>query len=506
MDLVIFHYHLSPGGVSSVVRLAIQAVLKHSRGVSRIRLVTGRAPDPPLEADERRVEVHLVPQIDYSDAPPPSATRAWMERAQRLAADLLDRFASDSAVWWVHNYHLGKNTLFTQAILSIAASRDSPRMILQPHDFPEAGRFDLLRALDRLLTFPLYPTGPKIRYALINRRDMETLKAAGVPPQIIFHLQNPLPPRKAAPGEAEDRVKLKALLFAPRDAALPVLLYPVRAIRRKNVLEAGLLTSLASEPVRLLVTLPGVSRAERAYNSLVEGCFRSGSIAGELGLGVRKPEIGLDRLARVSDLLVSSSIQEGFGYLFAQALQWGLPLLARRLDVQADISDLFEGFPAFFYPELWCPLDPRERRRLGTRYRRKLRTIAGLIPRISLQGIEADLTHAFDGECVDFSLLDRELQARIVRQASSSIQFRVRIREANEEIAQSLNELLHCRRPQPVERIEERLGLEAFCARLEAVLSSFDGTVGSAAADPSEIQTGMRRLFAKMEYVRLLYD
>ena len=53
---------------------------------------------------------------------------------------LQERFGGDNAVWWVHNYHLGKNPLFTEALLRLAADPRGPRLVLQPHDFPEAGQ------------------------------------------------------------------------------------------------------------------------------------------------------------------------------------------------------------------------------------------------------------------------------------------------------------------------------------------------------------------------------
>ena len=178
MDLVIFHHHLMPGGVTSVIRLGAEALLKHSSRVSRIRIVAGRLPEngPSIPG----AQITCMPEIDYAPAPPFSRF-LWKQRARHLAEILLERFGGNGAVWWVHNYHLGKNPLLTEALLHIAALADGPRMILQPHDFPEAGRYDNLRALDRSITAPLYPCGPRVRYALINRRDLGLLKRAGLP-------------------------------------------------------------------------------------------------------------------------------------------------------------------------------------------------------------------------------------------------------------------------------------------------------------------------------------
>jgi hypothetical protein len=500
VDLVIFHYHLQPGGVTSVIRTGVQSLGSRSR----IRLVAGRVPE--RDRAFPGAEVVHCPEIDYAPAQPVGGA-LWRERAKRLADSLAERFGGGGQVWWIHNYHLGKNPLFTEAILRLAASQGGPRMILQPHDFPEAGRFRNLSALNRLVTLPLYPLGPRVRYALINRRDLHLLRDAGIPESRLFLLENPVGPPVGEAAWVESKRGLRSLVFPGADARHPTLLYPVRSIRRKNVLEAGMLLRLVDTPLRLVVTLPGVSKSEKEYSGLVEDAFRSGLIPGEFGTGVRRADLRPESLAAACDAMVSSSVQEGFGYLFVQALQWGLPLLARSLETIRGFDGLYEDFPAFFYEGLSCPLEPSERAGLLRRYRGKLRRIRKLLPAGAVERLDGELARVFEREEVDFSFLDPPLQVRLLASTAEPSALRSAIRKLNHTLARSLDALLADRPPARVQSVEQRFGLSAYASHVSRLLESFDQpAMVESQGDPAEVQERVRAFFARMEHMRLLYD
>ena len=52
------------------------------------------------------------------------------------------------------------------------------------------------------------------------------------------------------------------------DPEKPVFLYPVRAIRRKNIFEAALIAMIAGNGGNLIQTLPGISDQEIKYSNL----------------------------------------------------------------------------------------------------------------------------------------------------------------------------------------------------------------------------------------------
>ena len=496
VELVIFHHHLLPGGVTTVIRQGVDALRAHSRRISRIRVVAGRVPEKL--SFPAGVEVVRLPEIDYS-SPGPLDRILWERRARHLADVLMERFGDGGAVWWVHNYHLGKNPLFTDAVLRVAGMTDGPRLILQPHDFPEAGRYANLRALDGTVKRPLYPLGLRVRYALINQHDLGLLKNAGVPEPLLLLLENPVSPPPEAFTRSRDAEGSRSLH--------PTLLYPVRSIRRKNVLEAGMLLRLVDVPLRLIVTLPGVSRPERAYSAIVEEAFRSGLINGEFGTGARRAGVSLEQLAAACDMVVSSSVQEGFGYLFIQALQWGLPLLARRLDTFPDPRGLYDGYPSSFYSDFLCPLEPGERAALLRRYRDKLRRIRKLAPAGVTERLDHSLQQTFARDAVDFSFLDPGLQMRLLMAAAERSDFRTELRNLNSDLAEKLRASLSAHPGQRIQAVDGFFGLRAFASRFDQLLGSFDQPQPAAeTARHEEVQKRMRAAFLDAQHLRILLD
>ena len=514
MDLVIFHYHFHSGGVSASIRGGIRALRQSSRRIGSIRLVVGEASDPTALSRELGVEVAVLPPLGYLQ--PGALSRGRREEeSRRLADQLLERFGCGDSLWWVHNHHLGKNLLFTAALLRIACSGAAQKMLLQIHDFPEAGRYENLSLLQRFLSLPPYPLSPNVRYAVLNPRDEEILLQAGIPPPLLFRLENPLPPPLQLfcdPARVKRRLASAfGAEFPGYSPEHPLLLYPVRAIRRKNVLEAGLLARLAAEPVSLAVTLPGLSLREREYSRLVEGAFRRGLIPGLFGIGAALEGAGLEfgQLVGAAGLLLSTSVQEGFGYLFLQTLQWGLPLLARGLDTLSGLRDLFAGRHALFYPAVACILERKQREYSKNLYRRKLRRLAALIPPPARRSLEEEMLRFLDGETVDFSYLPPALQLRVLEQAARCAEQRRCLREANREVLQALSSLLHAGVTpfQSPGTLERRFGAGAYAAHWEAILDSFAREPAlESPLDPWAVQNAVRDQFARKENLRLLYD
>jgi hypothetical protein len=504
MDLVIFHYHLQPGGVTTVIRQGVQALRAHSSRVSRIRVVAGRVPAGfPVG---REAEVLCAPDIDYL-SPALLPRMLWKQRVERLTGMLLERFGGSNAVWWVHNYHLGKNPVFTDAVLKAAGLPDGPRLILQPHDFPEAGRSANLALLDRLVTRPLYPVGQRVRYALINQRDLDLLQGAGMPADLLFLLENPVSPLPGAVAHGDGKPALRSRLFPASDARQPTLLYPVRCIRRKNVLEAGLLLRLTDVPLRLIVTLPGVSRTERGYSRMVRDAFREGLIPGEFATGVLRKDLSLEQLAAACDAVASSSVQEGFGYLFIQALQWGLPLIARRLETVPGREGMYDGYPASFYDNLLCPLESGERQAVLRRYHAKLGRLGKTAPAGILEKLESTLRDSFSRDAVDFSLLDPSRQLRLLAAAGEDSDFRSAMRKLNTGLADRLQKCLSERPSDRARDVDRLFGFAAYASRFDRLLESFDRPAERGApSDPRRVQAGMRTAFLDASHLRLLLD
>ena len=514
MSLYIFHYHLLPGGVTTVIRDGARALLSHRdlvAGLTGVVVVAAGAEDGGLGT---AVERRRLDELGYDDAP---ATGA----AQRRLADLLLRRFGDG-VWWIHNHHLAKNTCFTGAVL-LAAAAGQP-MILQIHDFPENARpANLARLLSEVAASP-YPAGDNVRYAVLNRRDHGALVAAGCPADRIVLLGNPvrpvaaLPAADAAPArEARSRLA-EAAAARPSvgtghfDRHRPVWLYPVRVRRRKNVLEAGLLARLAG--ANLIVTLPASSAAETPYSREVERLFADGTIAGLYGVGERLDAHGLsfEQLLASAHLIASPSVEEGFGFQFANALQWRRPLLARRLPVLDDLRALLDGYPAAVYDSVLCPLSDAERRTLRAAYEPVAARAARLLPRDHGERLRAGLDTVLSRDAVDFSYLGVAQQAALLRRCRSDTVLARELRGANAGLLDTVQALPQRPPPDRGGRIEAAFGEAAFARRSVGLLAPLiasaarQGTPAAAPAESAIDSAAVRRAFAKPAALRLLME
>ena len=288
--LLIFHYHLLPGGVTGVITSALRAVLDYLPEITQITVVTGQAENIASVYDsanrqlsqplpDGKLKIEVLPEIAYLNddtAGNPIGVKAFGQPETsilRLKELLTARYSGENVFWWIHNYHLGKNPIFTAALLDIIRVRPEQRILLQIHDFPECSRYENIAFLREYVKSSLYPVSPGVRYLVINNRDRDFLIQAGIDPAQVFLLHNPIVTDKKNLPERTDARKHLNKLFASQSSFVPdapVLLYPVRTIRRKNILEAALICKISKYPVNLIVTLPGISEQEKPYSDLVE--------------------------------------------------------------------------------------------------------------------------------------------------------------------------------------------------------------------------------------------
>jgi hypothetical protein len=522
IDLKIFHYHFLTGGVATVIQQALRAFHAHLPEIRSIELVAGRMPEGIRHAISRYDgKSTVVPEIDYRD-PGKGDKKETAEEAGKLAQQLLDSFGSDDSVWWVHNFHLGKNTVFTQALLQIIYSGQPQRIILQIHDFPECGRFQNLRHLRNTLTLDPYPLNPWVRYAVLNQRDRNILIQAGVPTQAVFLLENPVFLDRVPEQRNSVRDTLKRSFgksFPRYDPQAPLLFYPSRTIRRKNAMEAVLLCLLIEVPANILITLPGISAPEKSYSEIVEKIFADGLCPGLWGIGtsLERQNLSFEDLVTGCDLVLSTSVQEGFGYLFINSLLWSLPLVARDLDILEGLKDLFAEYPAYFYERILVPFAKGPY--LRNAYRRKILSLSDLLPEEEKQRLLGSAETLMQDGLVDFSYLPVAEQDRFLRELSVSDKLGISRRENGRTLAQ-LQTLLatkHGGRGSGWSEnlqfeVRQRFGAAAYAEGFRSLIASF-GTHPASCAEPSgggdsgrSIQEAVLKAFLKIEHLRLLYD
>ncbi|MEX2444184.1 MAG: hypothetical protein WD492_11285 [Alkalispirochaeta sp.] len=553
MRVIIFHYHLLPGGVTGVIEHMTRALHRHSTTVDEIEIVSGsRENTDRLALDEK---VTVLPEIGYMSrqrlaeyAPVPAGGHNEADRggpvgqigeaevaagaevlARRISEELRARWGGDN-IWWIHNYHLGKNPAFTRAVLEIASAHPEQRIVLQIHDFPECGRYSNLRYLRQSGISDLYPALPNVTYVTINSRDRDYLRDAGV--GNVHYLPNPVPTGPASTDERRSRDVRKRLAerfdaeFARFHRDDLFLLYPVRTIRRKNVFEAALLTMGLSQPASLVVTLPGVSQAEKQYSQMVQHAFQDGTIPGLWGIGTRLDEVGLtfEDVQHTADAIVSTSVQEGFGYQFIDPLLQGTPLVARRLPVLRDVEDLYQEWPHAFYQQIRVPNSSPSlsgpQALLRFRYTERIDRLAPHIPAEIVAQLHQDVDSMVDAETIDFSFLLPHMQFTYLKDMRGDTSFRREIRALNEDLFRQIENALHRRPGAAHSGVEQRFGLVTFATQVDTILTALTApnTALHHSEDPSSVHhpkgswrpaTPSERLvatFATLEYQRLLYE
>jgi len=306
MTILIVHYHLRAGGVTRVIHSQVRAL----KALGHQVIVASSGPCEAIQK-ETGAQIILEPSLDYS-------------RDGEVNPTQLD--ATDADLWIIHNPTLGKHLGFPKFIKDAATAGQN--LLLQIHDFAEDGRpenYALLREKAHL-----YPVAPHVHYACINRRDLGFLKAAGLPENLSSYLPNPVIPPKVETLRGQSTF----------------VLYPVRAIRRKNLGELCLLAAHAPQGVEFAVALAPENESWRGiYDQWVQ-------FSEELQLPIKfnlaSKTSFAELLARATHL-ITTSIAEGFGLTFLEPAFLGKPLLGRNLpEITQDYSPsgtFYESIP-----------------------------------------------------------------------------------------------------------------------------------------------------------------
>lgn len=307
MRVAIVHYHLDPGGVTRVIGTASAALT--DAGIPHVVLTAGSDSTPP------DIPHRVVPGLGYLDDPG-DLTAEMLTAAMRAAAS--EALGGPPDVWHFHNHSLGKNRLLPHVISRLAGENEA--LLLQLHDLAEQGRpgsYQLIAGLRGL-----YPFSSRIAYAFLNSRDLALFKAAGLPPDNATLLPNPIP--------------LEAAAISAPPGGEPLLLAPVRGIRRKNIGELLLLSALAPAGTRV-----AISRAPRNPKAVpIHENWRKFAAKHHLPVGFDvvgrfSPAAGagtdFESWIRHATHFVTTSVSEGFGMAFLEAVALGKPLIGRNL-------------------------------------------------------------------------------------------------------------------------------------------------------------------------------
>lgn len=326
MTVLMAHYHLKPGGVSTVIKRQARA-LAHE-GIA-CGLLVGEAPEgvAPASLPGFAVEPALAydPPADRGAAAslgaPGDDPRIGLIKA---AVEREARALGPDTVIHVHNPTLEKNTALLPALAALA--KDGYPILMHVHDLAEDWRPELYRPVG-------YPEG--CAWAAINGRDAARLKGAGA--GLVASLPNPVfsDSELEAYARSCNEAPPKPRRGGKADAS--TLIYPVRGIRRKNLGEALLVARYLPAGMRLAVTLPPSSERDKPYYEAWVSCAARLGLAAEFGAGLRA---SLDENYARAAAVLTSSIKEGFGLSYLEPLARRKPVLGRRL---AQVCDDFEA-------------------------------------------------------------------------------------------------------------------------------------------------------------------
>jgi hypothetical protein len=381
MKIAYMHYHLKTGGVTTVLKQQLSAAGGHSEQL----VLAGQLPESPLAADTVQ-----IPGLGYSsdladDIDP-------IKVAREAIKAIRSRFNGPGDVLHVHNPTLAKNHHFLK-ILNVL-QQEGFNLLLQIHDFAEDGR---------PLAYFADPYPIDCHYCVINQRDYQTLLNAGLKPEGLHLMENTVSAPKIA--RLPQRVN-------------PVALYPIRAIRRKNIGEAILL-SLFMEPAQsVVITLPPNSapdiRSYRGWKDFV-GDHRL-NVAFDRGVNQ-----DFQSLVLSARLLITTSITEGFGFSFLEPWLYDKLLWGRKLDYICRDFESKGISLEHLYNGLYVPVDWIDFGRFKNRW---FASISRACTRFGHSLENNHIQRSFDNlsadGVIDFGLLDETSQKKAILQLTAS--------------------------------------------------------------------------------------
>lgn len=410
MRIAIIHYHLRRGGVTRVIENTLASLAEKKMQIAVL------AEDCSGLAPQWRRHCIAIPALRYQTG---SRRISPRQLEKTLRAQAIRQLGKAPDLWHVHNHHLGKNTSLTTAIASFA--RAGEKLLLHVHDFPEDGRAENYQILrddlggEDALRSCLYPAGTHILYSALNQRDYRVLSAAGLPNLQLRLLPNPAAPVETIPAKHP----LPGLPFES------LILYPTRAIRRKNIGELLLWAALAPSGQGMGCTLaPDNPASKPRYNRWVARA-KQWSLPVEFELGSRR-KVSFQELAAAADQWITTSVAEGFGLAFLEPWTFGRSVVGRNLpaitgDFAAAGMDFSHLYDRLKVPLAW--LNENAIREELTAAMRQVYERYSLIPEPS--AAERALASMTDGEFIDFGRLSETQQERVIekaRQSPSAIQ------------------------------------------------------------------------------------
>jgi hypothetical protein len=409
LRIVFLHFHAKPSGVTRVIQQQMDA-LKDDAECIFIAGNNGNGETLGEEWGLRRVRI--VAGVGYDGIRPEETAESTVSQILKV---IESQWPSGCDLIHVHNPLLNKNRDFL-AMLKILQNKGIP-LFLQIHDTAEDFRPGSYYSREE------YPAN--CHYGVINSRDYNLFLQAGLKHEGLHFLPNCVTPLVSLVQKQKE---------VGRDHyRSPLVLYPVRAIRRKNIGEAILLSCFFPPSVRLGITLPPSSPADYpSYEGWKAFSLRE-SLPVDFELGLVRP---LSDWIPETLCMISTSIREGFGFTFLEPWTAGRGLIGRRIPpVIEDFQRLGIEFPDLydhlFIPTDWIPLEEAKARWVGVVRETYAQYNLPLDPTM----LETVWNRISGGGKIDFPYLHPLIAQRFIRQCRGSSKLRERLVELNPFLA-----------------------------------------------------------------------
>ena len=288
-------------------------------------------------------------------------------------AEILDRKLSGMNVVLIENLGIGIDPSVTYAFYLYTQycyeSGKKRKFIYRVHDFVQQ-RPHFFRNVKKFHEYRfgvvpdwhsvIYPSSPNIRYIAINSYDKSRLVEHGIEESRVVYIPNSVDRSIIPEDDRTEELRKKIVSREGIDPTVRFILYPVRCVRRKNVEEAIFficyLNQLASGNssrnhhgitgrFHLLVSLKPDSGDDARYADRLLRFVKRHKLPVSIGfndlvtlereMDPENPEkietYAVGDLLRVADLVITTSVLEGFGFAYLEPWILERPVIGRSI-------------------------------------------------------------------------------------------------------------------------------------------------------------------------------
>lgn len=401
MRIAIIHYHLKRGGVTRVIESTLRGFDQLSV-VSKCVVLTGESPD----SFSYTQDVSIIPGLRYSNSPP--ATPAPRQLLSDLRKAAKAALGGPPDVWHIHNHSLGKNLAMPGVVALLAEEGES--VLLQMHDFAEDGRpQNHTTNCSTATPDKLYPDAENVHYGVINHRDYNLFLDTGMDATRLHLLSNPVESGCGTEHENE-APQIKEHFCTDR-----LIVYPVRAVRRKNFGELLLWAALDQHDTAYATTLGPTNPNYLAAYERWQAFGKQHHLPVHFGIA-EAHNWSFGGIIEAADTILTTSIAEGFGLAFLEPWLFGKGICGRDLPAITEdfkeqgvtLDDLYNSLPI---PKAWIDTQ----KLLETLHAALIKVYAAYGRTLPMDAAEQALASIQPTpDTIDFGGLDEDFQERVI--------------------------------------------------------------------------------------------